>query len=205
MKINDKYMDLVDDFYKKPYLAYKTGNLKLMVGYGSHQLVLIHVLNTIINGNVLEFGMGYNSTPLMHVICEKQNRKLFSIDTDWEWIKKFENYESKKHKIYRMNIESIRYEYMKFAIFQNKYSIVFIDNAPGDLRQPFINLINKNADYIVVHDTEEIALNFKRKNSPYCFNFSKFKHILHFKKVRPSTTILSNLNEIDKNLFILNE
>jgi len=203
MKINDRYMDLVDNIYKKSYLAYKKGASKPIETFSSHQPVLIHMLNTITEGDVLEFGMGDNSTPLMHTICGKQNRKLCSVDTNKEWSEKFENYENESHEIYRINVDLIRYSYEIFAVFQNKYSIVFIDNEPADLRQPFIDLISKNADYIIVHDSEEIALNDseRRKNSPYRYDFSKFRHVLHFKEALPSTTVLSNLDEIDENIF----
>ena len=91
--INDKYIEELENNYKICYLQYiKNENVD---NWGSHQPLLIHLVNTIAEGPVLEFGMGDNSTPLLHLICEKQKRNLYSYDFDANWLNKFKHYENK--------------------------------------------------------------------------------------------------------------
>jgi len=187
--INDKYIDELNDIHKQPYLNYKNG-LYNIGGYGSHQPALIHLLNTITKGNVMEFGMGDDSTPLMHLICEKQNRNLLSIDSDKAWFDKFTEYKSEKHKMFIFDVDKILKK--EYDFFNKKYSIVFVDAAPQEIRQPFIELIKKNADYILAHDTEQKC---------YSYDFSSFKYVYHFDKVRKQTSLLSNIDEIDETLI----
>jgi hypothetical protein len=66
-KINDKYANLIADKYRQSYNLWMEG--KDTIAFSSHQPVLFHLLNTINKGKVLEFGMGYNSTPIFHIIC----------------------------------------------------------------------------------------------------------------------------------------
>lgn len=51
MNVNDKYIDLLPDIYKRSYLEYRKG-LFHVEGWGSHQPVIIHVLNTVTVGKV---------------------------------------------------------------------------------------------------------------------------------------------------------
>ena len=187
--INDKYIDELSNTYKQSYLEYMKG-VYYTERWGSHQPVLIHALNTIVVGNVLEFGMGYNSTPIMHLICEKQNRKLLSMDSSEEWFNKFIQYKNDNHEMFVFTTDKILNK--EYDFFNKKYSIVFVDAAPAWIRQKFIQLIKENTDYIIVHDTED-KIN-------YFYDFSSFKHVFCFNKVSVFTSILSNLDDIDENL-----
>jgi len=191
--INGRYMELIKDEYKKSFMAYQQG--KPTLAFSSHQPVLVHLLNTIKQGNVLEFGTGYNSTPLMHIICGLQGRHLTSLETDQEWFNKFTHYKSESHEMFCMEEKTIRE--WNDSIFDKKFSIAFIDGAPAELRQPFIEKIKDNVDYFVVHDTECVV---ESKVNVYAFDFSMFKYVFHFKTQPPMTAVLSNLEEIPEEI-----
>jgi len=212
MKINDKYMDLVDRKFKLFYCLYQTGLIRSYEDYkkwqveglidavlwGSHQPALIHLLNTIITGPVLEFGMGVHSTPMLHFICEQQGRRLESFEFSDRWLRKFYKYRNKKHSMNLFEIEEVKNDFCNFL--HKKYSIVFIDAHPAEMRQIVIDKMKGKVDYFIVHDTENVVLN---KPCPYKYDFSSFKHVLHFKGVHPMTTILSDLEEININLLTI--
>jgi len=189
--INDRYMELVKPEHKHSYLAYLR-DAKRMDAFSTHQPILIHVLNTITDGDVLEFGMGWNSTPLMHLLCGIQGRNLFSVDTDPEWYDKFIKYASPWHYL-NLSVQGPIYDGTHF-MFEKKFRIAFIDAAPAEIRQPVIERMKDMVDYIIVHDSE---CTFQGRVNVYRYDFSMFKHVLHFKPMNPATSVLSNLDEID--------
>ncbi len=194
MKINDKYMKLIKPEHKISYLAY-LHDAKRMDAFSTHQPVLIHTLNTIVEGDVLEFGTGWNSTPLMHLICGLQGRNLLSIDTDPDWFKKFTNFESPWHHL-QLSAQGPIYN-GTHSMFNKRYTIAFIDAAPAEIRQPVIERIKDIADYVIVHDSE---CTFQGRVNVYRYDFSMYKHVLHFRPMNPATSLLSNLDEINPEL-----
>lgn len=156
--------------------------------YATHQPVLIHTLSTIITGDVLEFGMGWHSTALMHYICGAQGRNLLSIETDEGRYKRFIDFRNDRHQL-RLCEQKPFYDGTHW-IFSKRFTVAFIDAAPAEIRQPVIERIN--ADYIVIHDTELPEV--------YNYDFSMFRHVINFSPITPATSILSNLPEIDLRL-----
>jgi len=168
--------------------------------FGSHQPVLIHLLNTITEGDVMEFGMGANSTPVMHDICAKQGRKLLSIDNDIKWFKQSEKYRTEDHEILLFNTDKLLL--CEYDFFNRHFAIIFVDAAPGPLRQFLIKKMKGHADYMIAHDTEEaIHPGIHKGHDVYDYDFSSFKHVLHFEKIMPATSVISDLDEIDKNIL----
>jgi hypothetical protein len=192
--LNDRYMDLLKDKYKVSYLLFKEN--KPTEAFSSHQPLLIHVLNTIKEGKVLEFGLGWNSTPLMNLICGMQGRQLISVETNEKWFRPFESYNKSIHPMLLIAGDELLKGTHK--LFKQRYSVVFVDGAPAELRQPFIEKIKKNADYLIVHDTECVPQGLK---NVYAYDFSSFKHVLHFKTQPPMTSLLSDLDEINPDLL----
>jgi hypothetical protein len=205
--LNDKHIDLLKDKYKTSYLLFKNG--KSTEAFSSHQPLLIHTLNTITEGKVLEFGMGYNSTPIMNIICGMQGRELLSVETDQEWYNRFKDYQKQGY-----HIQLIPYKISKnripapvqdpsrlidYIISNGRYSVAFVDGAPAEFRQSVVVALKDIADYIIVHDTECV---WQGLINCYTFDFSMFKHVLHFnKKDMPSTCLLSNLEKINPELL----
>lgn len=192
--LNDKNIDLLPNKYKVSYLRYKEG--RPTIAFSSHQPLLIHTLNTIRQGKVLEFGMGYNSSPLMNILCGLQGRHLLSIETSKQWFKIFRDYQKFGHRVVCMDPTEVIKPENKF--FKDSYAIVFVDGAPAEIRQPFIKNIKGHADYIIVHDSECVVEGVK---NVYNYDFSSFKHVYHFKTEPPMTSLLSDLEEVNKELL----
>lgn len=197
--INDKYMDLVKPEHKISYTLFKKG--MSLQPWASHQPILIHTLNTIKEGKVLEYGMGWNSTPLMHIICGMQGRELTSVDTDINWFNKFTEYENENHKLIHITEQELGK--WNHQIFKEKYSIAFIDGTNNLSRQKFIDVIKENVDYFVIHDTEEVVKNFTYSEFSYKWDFSGFKHRFHLQMGGPASSLLSNLEIINEELLII--
>jgi len=187
--MNDKYMDLVPGKDKESYTLYKNGKL-VFKPWSSHQPVLIHMLNTITDGIVMELGVGDHSTCIMHTICGEQKRKLLSIENSALWFKKFVKYMTPDHEMFLFKTHRLLDRY--YGFFDWRFAIIFVDANPVNMRQPFIESMKGQADYMIVHDTEEPLYNY---------NFSSFKHVIHFPDVIPRTTILSDLDEINKDIL----
>ena len=136
--INDRYMELVKPQYKVSYLAYLK-DAKKMDAFSTHQPPLIHMLNTIIEGEVLEFGMGWHSTPIMHLLCGIQGRNLLSVDTDKNWFDKFKDYRAPWHQLQLSEQEPIFKG--QHSMFDKHYAIAFVDAA----RHRFGNLLLKES------------------------------------------------------------
>jgi len=197
--INDRYMELIKNEHKVSYLLFKEG--KSLQPWASHQPVLIHTLNTIKEGDVLEYGMGWNSSPIMHLICAMQGRKLLSVETDEKWFNKFLDYRNESHELLRLPAVDLgRWDH---ELFKRKYSIAFIDGCTDISRQKFIEALTDNVDYFVVHDTEEAAKNFRYPGFSYQWDFSGFKHVYHLQKGGPASSLLSNLDIINPELPML--
>jgi len=190
-------MELLKPEEKQAYIQYKNNELRDFP-YGSHQPVLIHMLNTITEGNVLELGIGNHSTPILNLICGKQGRKLLSIETDENWVNMLSSYRRDGHDIQYIS----RDELIKLdnPLFDKKYAIAFIDGPVAQDRQVFINKVN--ADYIIVHDTDCVVKKFK---DSFNYDFSAFKHVYHFTSCYPTTSVLSNLDEINKDILTIFE
>ena len=206
LTLNDTYIELLEDRFKATYLQYV--NKQPLDGdtiWGSHQPVLIHALNTIREGSVLECGMGDYSTPLMHFLCKKLGRQLISVVNDSQWFNKFIHYHSDKHEMILFKDDLLVDKHYDFL--NSKYSVAFVDVHATmylesvSLRQFLVR--NVNADYIVVHDTETVVNCVKSGVFTYDYDFSSFRHVLHFKELQPMTSVLSNLETIDEHLLTI--
>jgi hypothetical protein len=137
--------------------------------YGTHFQALAAAI-TISSGDVLELGCGHYSTPLLHELC--RYRKLISYETDPEWLKPF---------LYL----SCSWHTFVSQIPLDKWSVVFVDNAPAERRIPDILSLRERTRLFVVHDTESSVYDYN-KISP------KFQYRLDFTTYIPWTTIFSD-------------
>jgi len=193
------------DYYKKNgFTTYKESHDMYLRGeanhiiFGTHQPVLIHMLNTVSEGSVLEFGMGPSSTPIISIICGEQNRYVVSVDNNPKWLEPLMFYQDEMHDIRLFEDEKIRNR--EYTFLNEKFTITLIDAHPAELRQVVIDFMRDLSDYIIVHDTEGVVNNIEYG---YHYDFSKFKHVLHFTHTHPMTTVLSNLDEINPEILKL--
>ncbi len=185
--MNDKWMEEVEESYKQSYLDYKKG-LFDTEEWGSHQPLLIHTVNTITEGSVMELGMGDNSTPLLGLLCEKQERMLYSYEFDKGWFNKYENYESDYHKLFLLSEWGFRGKEYPFSWLH--HSIIFIDSHPQWTRQYALNKLRDDADYIIIHDVSYMRDGIRVSDNNY--DFSGYKNVLIFDKVNRTSALLSN-------------
>jgi hypothetical protein len=198
--INDKYIDELPDIYKKSYLDYKEKIFETEE-WGSHQPLLIHLVNTITDGDIIEIGMGNASTPLLHLLCEKLGRKLFSYEFDDNWIAKYRSFENDNHKMFLLN--ETMFSHNEYPLNQNKYAIALIDSHPVWTRQHSINFLKDSVDYFVVHDAGLMENGVLVPQNNY--NLSFFKNVRYFEKVKRVSALATNkeiTEELNK-IFII--
>jgi hypothetical protein len=150
---------------------------------GTHIPVLVKLLKHL-NKPVLELGIGWSSTPLLHWVCQEKNLKLISIESDREWIKSFRTFRSKNHSIFQAD-ENFA---LNFELPDN-FSLVFIDHKPARKRRASAVFFKDRADFIVLHDSE-LADHRAYKYTPI---YDLFKYKFEYKGVgEPYTMVLSN-------------
>lgn len=161
---------------------------KTTVLCGSHIPVLVRLMERV-NKPVLELGIGYNSTPLLHWLCKEKELSLFSFESDQEWLEKFEEFKEDQH-------------FLGFNDFLGEtpmvntsieFGLVFVDHRPARKRRSSVLSYKDKADYIVLHDSE-------LKDDPaykYRSIIKEFKYSFEYKKCgTPYTIVLSNKKDL---------
>lgn len=170
---------------------YSKLNCHTHVGGGSHLPILMKVLS-LTDGPVLELGTGLFSTPYLHWACYP-NRKLVSYENKKEFFNTWK-YDDKREVCnnygYHSRFLVENNDWDKIDISEH-WGVAFIDHNPGPRRREEVRRLANNADYIVVHDTDE-------KNDWY-YKYSEY--FLDFKyrwdsKIYPRTTVLSNFKDL---------
>ena len=150
--------------------------------YGSH---LPHLLKAVelTTGPVLELGSGDSSTPHLHDVCERTGRLLLTVESDQGWLARYHHLLSGNHHF------EFHADPSDVLERQKRWGVVFVDHSPGQTRRRAVALARPLADYIVVHDTEELGYGLEEI-------LSSFKHRKDFRYSRPWTTVVSDSVEI---------
>ena len=151
---------------------------------GSHIPILIKLVQ-MTDGPVLELGIGYNSTPLLHWLCGS-NRHLVSLEGDEKWVKKFQEYNVDRHIV--KHIE----DWDKADIDNTHWSVVLIDHRPALRRKVDAERLKDKADYILIHDSEPEINKFYR----YTDIYPLFKYRHDYTAVKPNSVVLSNFKDL---------
>jgi hypothetical protein len=154
---------------------------KIRAGWSNHFPVLYRII-PLVKDSVLELGIGFYSTPFLHWMCIDKGLRLESYEKDKTYIRWFKDFNQEEHKI-------IAVDDWDKADIDKHWGLVFVDH--DDDRRPIeiIRLAN-NADYIIMHDTQDEEYNNIKSI------WSHFKYIKHFNSSGPRTTILSNFYEV---------
>lgn len=137
---------------------------------------------------VLELGMGWNSTPLLHWLCREKDIELTSIESDKEWMEKFRDFETYKHAI-------IHHDFNEPLDLGYNFGLVLVDHRPARKRRSSAKFYADRADLVLLHDSE-LADNPAYKYSPI---YDNFKYKYEYKGVgKPYTMILSNTIDIER-------
>lgn len=153
-------------------------------------------------GAVLECGAGWGSTPLIHYLSE--GRRVMTVETNADWLKPFEPYKSDSHVFIELVIDSKTQDqhhglishWEKFALkmAERQWGVVFLDQSPGEARVPCAIALKNSATYIVCHDTEA-DIPPSGGNYGWAQLDSHFKFKRTVKRIRPWTTIYSNIQD----------
>lgn len=155
------------------------------VAAGSHIPILVKLLEankTRNHGPILELGIGYNSTPLLHWMCQTHRIPLFSYETDNEWLERFVEFSDTNHSLLPVK------DWKDIQLNSSFWGIVLVDSRPAKERAHLATRVKDNADFVVLHDSEPEIDRFYRYGRAY----RGFKYRYDFKKVMPNTTVLSN-------------
>jgi len=125
--------------------------------WGSHLVPLMACI-TATRGAVLEVGVGYWSTPLLHAYCAAAGRTLVSIDEDKAWVERFKEYHIGRHEVSHAN-----YDQRLAELAARQWSVVFLDGSPGHRRADQAMLFRESANLIVIHDYsgQEVSFPFR--------------------------------------------
>ncbi len=180
--------------------------------FSTHQPLLVAALLSS-HGPILEMGGGYYSTPIISAFANIQRREAHTIETGPAMYELLKRFSSPFHKVWPVSgydfaadgrfiprPETTREQYIEIqarflANFcrtsPTRWSVVFIDQAPGYLRVPAIEHFADTADFIVTHDTEMAEA--------YGFEpcLSKFRHRWDSRLQAAHATIVSNSQPCD--------
>jgi hypothetical protein len=180
--------------------------------FSTHQPLLVAALLKT-QGPILEIGGGNYSTPLVSAFANAQRRETHTVETNAAMHELLKRFSSEFHKIWQVSgydfapdgrfmprTDTTRAQYIEIqarflADFckerPQRWSVVFIDQAPGYLRVPAIEHFADIADFIVTHDTEMVEA--------YGFEpcLSTFRHRWDSRLQVPYATIVSNSHSCD--------
>ena len=170
------------------------------IGGGSHLPILIQIVN-MTEGPILELGMGLFSTPYLHWVCYGTQRKLVSYESKKEFYDLFVFNDPRevnnKYGFHDINlVENNNWDAIDFST--EHWSVVLVDHAPGKRRKEEVKILANLADYILVHDSDELP----KHVAHYKFYeaYPLFKYRYDYDHVFPRTTVLSNFKDVSKEL-----
>ena len=169
----------------------------ILPGWSSHLPVLIKAVQHTVEP-VLELGAGLFSTPVLHWLCEKQKRKLITLESDPKFYSFISVFSSKTHEV--RFVEDWDKEDL-----DRKWGVALIDHLRGRRAIDALRL-RDNTEYIILHDTEKRHYEKFRYNAAFWTNFN---YVYHWKFADPSTTIVSNKSDLkifyDKRTSLLHQ
>lgn len=123
--------------------------------YYTHQPVLYEILMKT-TGSILELGCGEGSTELIHLVAKKCNRKIVTVESDLNWIKKYEDkFSSKDHIFLKTKNHSIQaWNDIVDTFIENKWGLIFIDQGFWDARAYSFQKLKNYCDYLILHDCD---------------------------------------------------
>jgi len=145
------------------------------IRYNSHLPVLIKALS-ITSGDVLEFGTGFFSTPVIHWMCLKRN--ILSYESNEFFWKQNRQYHTDNHSILWVKDWS--------QVTYNTADVALVDLAPAKERIRIITELPNKVKLVIIHDTEN------EKEYNYNKIYPLFKYRFDFNIVIPHTTVLSD-------------
>jgi len=157
-------------------------------GYAAatHWPVLMRVIEAS-SGPILECGTGKFSSPILRTMAYLQQRHVEAYDSDPDWYAKAKELENGYYRVHLIKSE----DWPNLPIDQ-RYGLVFVDQAPTYYRRVTLRRFANNADYLVVHDSE---IGAQRK-----FHLERtlqtFRYRFDYAGLRPHTSVVSNVIDV---------
>ena len=162
-----------------------------MSGYSTHIPILAKCIS-IFGGNVLEFGTGMGSSPLL---CTMIDGELCSFESNIEWYTKMKegiHENSCSCNLWTKPNHSLHYvkptdwdSIYDIVDWKKNWSIAFIDHAPAERRVVDIIKLKNLVDVIIYHDSEEPGYGWRNLDG-------HFNSVYVFDMFPCQTTVLSN-------------
>jgi len=146
--------------------------------YETHLPVLDFIFNNIKINNVLEFGLGFGSTPYLNAKCSN----LISVEHCVEWGEKFINLKYSNHEVVIYPEDNVEDILNRDNI---NYDLIFVDGSLHS-RWRCINKSFNRTSIIVTHDTE--MPDYKWGLIKLAEGYFRYDYI----KLTPYTTIFTN-------------
>lgn len=141
------------------------------------------ILSTLVSktqGDILELGVGFCSTPYLHWICYPTKRRLVSYENNPEYFKFTMSWEDDFHEIHCID------DWDK-ADIDYPWTIAFVDHSPGERRGEEMKRLT-NSDFVIVHDSEG------RNDRRYRLSIARhlYKYEYEYIGAYPHTSVFSN-------------
>lgn len=143
----------------------------------THMPVLMKVIPQT-TGAVCELGAGMYSTPLLHWLC--LGRTFYTYEDDPEYLHYAHKFQTAHHRVRQMS--TVDYE--------RDWAVVFIDHHNSPVKRGEDAVRFKNAQIIVLHDSEE------PENYGYDKIWDQFKYRKDYTEHHPYTTVVSNTVDV---------
>ena len=154
---------------------------------------------------ILELGCGHGSTEQLNQFIQTDKRKLYSLDTNEEWLLKFNHLNSNKHNLVYKK-DDLKWDQEKLIWYDNSQdipnwldsttkngiSVCLVDHACGERRHVDIQRIYDKCDILVIHDTEPEATGYM---------LDKIWHLFKYRLnliMNAQATIVSNKYDVSK-------
>lgn len=121
------------------------------MGFGTHLPLLAAAVMRAQDGPVLEYGLGFYSTPMLDMLCREMKRELVSLEGDPGWAAGFMGlHDPPAHTIQacRSSGDWASTEHLT----ERMWAVVFIDHGPDERRVVDARRLHLMTDIMVVHD-----------------------------------------------------
>lgn len=120
--------------------------------YATHQPVLLHAVRQTLetNGPILELGCGESSTELLHLISEKYNRRVISVESNASF---YETFRRKFSSPLHTFVFASTWDETLRDLARSTYDVVFIDHGSFESRAVAFRLF-KASTFLVLHDCD---------------------------------------------------
>ena len=142
---------------------------------------LIHLIDWVkrTEGPVVELGMGFGSTPVLHELC--RDRILVSYENQQRFYEDFHRFASPWHEVNFVNS-------WDEALVDRHWGLAFLDSWPGTSRNELLGRLRGLTDYILIHDTEKKHDHYYHMKD----TIRSFKYRATYKAWEPYTSIVSD-------------